>query len=164
MELENICIFMLLHNLSCIAFISTELITYDIVFTLIYGIKGKDYALYESYLSNRYTKTVIYNDMNGISSDWLRVRQGVPQGSILGTLPFLLYINDLPEILNWSSTPIIFSDDTSILFSQSDRNDFNKNIHIIFRILNAWFRANNLSLNFNKTHYLQPRQKYQTCL
>jgi sarcosine oxidase/L-pipecolate oxidase len=89
-----------------------------------YGIKGKDYALYESYLSNKYIKRVIYNDMNGKASDWLRVRQGVPQGSIFGPLLFLLYINDLPKILNWSSTPVIFADDTSILFSHSNINDF----------------------------------------
>jgi sarcosine oxidase/L-pipecolate oxidase len=70
--------------------------------------------------------------MNGIASEWLRVRQGVLQGSILGPLLFLLYINDLPKILNLSSTPVIFADDISTSVSHSDTNDFNKNIHIIF--------------------------------
>jgi sarcosine oxidase/L-pipecolate oxidase len=113
---------------------------YILLFKLkFYGIKGKYYALYESYLSNRYTKTVIYNDINIIASDWLRVRQGVPQGFILGPLMFLLYINDLPKILNCSSTPVIFADGNSILFSHSITNDFNENKHTIFCILNAWF-------------------------
>jgi hypothetical protein len=97
--------------------------------------------------------------MNSIASDWLRVRQGVPQGSVLGPLLFLVYINDLPKILNKISTPIIFSDDTSILLSHSNINDFNKNILIRFEIINKWFRANKLSLNLNKTHYVQYKTK-----
>jgi hypothetical protein len=72
----------------------------------------------------------------------------------LGPLLFLLYTNDLPEIINKTSTHIIFEDDTSILFAQSNLTDLNKNIHIVFETLNKWFGANQLSLNFNKTHYI----------
>ena len=46
---------------------------------------------------------------------------------------------------------MIFTDDTSILFVHSNLTDFNKNIHIVFVSLHKWFRANQLSLNFNKT-------------
>jgi hypothetical protein len=100
-----------------------------------YGINGKDHALCESYLNNRYIRTVIHNnDNNNIASDWLRVRHGVPQGSILGPLLFLLYINDLPKIITKFSTPIIFADDTSILFSHSNINGYNKHIHITYKI------------------------------
>jgi hypothetical protein len=120
-----------------------------------YGINGKHHALYEPYLHNKYIKTVIHNNDNtNIASDWLRVRHGVPQGSILGPLLFLLYINDLPKRINKLSAPTIFADDTSILFSDSNINDFNEHIHLTFENLNRWFRMNKLSLNFNTTHYI----------
>jgi len=78
----------------------------------------------------------------------------VPQGSVLGPLLFLLYINDLPKIINETSAPIIFADDNSILFAHSNLIDFNKNTHIVFTALNKWLRANQLSLNYNITIYV----------
>jgi len=61
---------------------------------------------------------------------------------------------DLPKIVNRTSAPIIFADDTSILFAHSNIIDFNKNIHIFFATLNKWFTAHQLSLNFNNTNYV----------
>ena len=78
----------------------------------------------------------------------------MPQGSVLGPLLFLLYINDLPSIINKTSAPIIFADDASILFAHFNIIDFNKNVHIVFRTLNEWLGGNQLSLNFNKTNYV----------
>jgi len=78
----------------------------------------------------------------------------VPQGSALGPLLFILYINDLPKIINKTATPIIFADDTSILFAHPKLIDLNKNIQVIFTTLNKWLRANQLFLNFNKTNYV----------
>jgi hypothetical protein len=72
----------------------------------------------------------------------------------LGPLLFLLYINDLPKIINKTSAPIIFADDNSILFTHSNLIDINKNIFIVFTTLNKWLGANQLSLNFNKTNYV----------
>ena len=121
-----------------------------------YGIRDKDLKLYQSYLGNRYCRTAIYNDSENSNkvSDWTKVRHGVPQGSTLGPLLFLLYINDLPKIINKTSAPTIFADDTSILFAHSNLIDLNKNICIVFTTLNKWLRANCLSLNFNKTNYV----------
>jgi hypothetical protein len=87
----------------------------------------------------------------------------VPQGPVLGPLLFLLYINDLPKILNTFSTPIIFADDDSILFSHFNINDLSSNILITIEILNEWFRANKLSLNFNTTHCIQFKTKSNMC-
>ena len=67
----------------------------------------------------------------------------------------LLYINDLPKIINKTLTPIIFADDTSILFTHSNWIDSNKNISIVFTTLSKWLGANQLTLNFNKTNYVQ---------
>jgi hypothetical protein len=113
-------------------------------------------VLFRSYLGNRYCTTETYNGNNKGNkvSDWAKVRHGVPQGSILGPLFFLLYVNDLPNIINKTSAPIIFADVTSILFAYSNLIDINKNICILFTTLNTWLRANQLSLNFNKTNYV----------
>ena len=72
------------------------------------GINGNALQLIESFLHNRRQRVVL----NGQSSSWLSIRAGVPQGSVLGPLFFLIYINDLPEGLN--SEVKLFADDTSL--------------------------------------------------
>ena len=73
-----------------------------------FGIEGKLFNLIESFLSDRYQRVTI----NGQTSNWLPIKAGVPQGSILGPLLFLSFINDLPEGLN--SNVKLFADDTAI--------------------------------------------------
>jgi hypothetical protein len=68
-----------------------------------YGIRGSNYALYESYLVKRHIRTVIYNDTSGIASDWLKIRQGTQQGSVSAPLLFHLHIKMLLKLLNSSS-------------------------------------------------------------
>jgi len=101
----------------------------------LYGISDKALQLYQTYLGNRYCRTAVYNGNENSNkvSDWAKVRHGVSQGSILGPLLFLLYINDLPKIINKTSAHIIFADDTSILFTHSNLRDFNKNISIVLQ-------------------------------
>ena len=80
-----------------------------------YGITDNHYKFYKSYLANRYQRTLIYDQMgNATTSTWAKVIHGVPQGSILGPLLFLLFINDLPKFMRDRSTPILFADDTGI--------------------------------------------------
>jgi hypothetical protein len=72
----------------------------------------------------------------------------------LEPLLFLLYINDLPKIINNFAIPIIFVDDTSILLTHFNTNYFKNHIHITLEYLNRWFKSNRLYLNFNKTYYI----------
>jgi hypothetical protein len=87
-----------------------------------YGIKGVAGKLIKSYLTNRHQRTIMNNNTVNSVSEWQKVKQGVPQGSILGSLIFLVYINDLPCIINKVAKPILFADYTSILCFKSNDN------------------------------------------
>ena len=78
------------------------------------GIKDKLLCLLIDFLKNRQQRVVL----NGQSSSWTKVNAGVPQGSILGPLLFLIYINDLPNGLQ--SNPKLFADDTSLYSTVQD--------------------------------------------
>ena len=80
------------------------------------GVTGLPLELIQSFLSHRFQRVVL----NGQSSTWLPVTAGVPQGSILGPLLFLIYINDLSN--NLSSTTKLFADDTSLFSVLNDVN------------------------------------------
>jgi len=114
-----------------------------------YGIRGIASKWIRSYLCNR-SQYVCYN---GINSDYENVKCGVPQGSILGPLLFLLYINDIANISS-KLLPILFADDTNVFMS-------GKNIDEMIVIMNEelsklvkWLHINKLSLNVKKTHYV----------
>jgi len=123
-----------------------------------YGIDGTFKTLIESYLTNRYQKVTLNKiDYNINSSKWVRINCGVPQGLILGPLFFLIYINDLPRIINKDNNIVLFADDTSIIITDTNIDDFNLHANMLFIELNTWFNNNLLSLNFSKTHYLEFR-------
>jgi hypothetical protein len=67
---------------------------------------------------------------------------------------FLLYVNDLPKIINNKSIPMLFADDISILFTNSNFTIYSKDIHTVFECINKWFKGDSLPLNFEKTHYI----------
>ena len=74
-----------------------------------FGIFHNELKWFESYLDNRYQRVVLH----GIESAWVRVTSGVPQGSILGPLLFVMYIDDLSEICE-NSESLFFADDSKL--------------------------------------------------
>jgi hypothetical protein len=75
-------------------------------------------------------------------------------------LLFLIYINDLPRILNKNTNTILFADDTNILITGSDKTDLKENINLTFHTINTWFNSNRLALNLNKTQILEFQRKH----
>ena len=76
---------------------------------------------------------------------------GVPQGSCLGPLLFLIYINDLPQAVQ-DSTVSLYADDTSLCYQSHDLTQLNKAINSDLKKLDTWLQGNKLSLNVAKTH------------
>ena len=118
---------------------------------------GKAKSLLKSYLQSRYQRALITNSLfnSNTVSKWIKITCGVPQGSILGPLLFLLYINDLPKAIKHKALPILFADDTSILITNPNSNQLQSELNTVFAQLNKWFKSNLLFLNFDKTHFIQ---------
>ena len=103
--------------------------------------------------------------INGVESDFLEVNSGVPQGSILGPVLFLLYINDIVNATNYFSIRL-FSDDTSLTAAGKDLDLLLQRINSELPAIYKWLCSNRLTLNLSKTKYLvfQPRQKVNSNL
>ena len=81
------------------------------------------------------------------------MRCGVPQGSILGPLLFLIYINDLCQVSNILDM-ILFADDTNIFYSHKDPNFLNTVVNTELDTLSSWFQANRFSINVKKSNFV----------
>jgi hypothetical protein len=120
-----------------------------------YGIEGKFKMLIDSHLTGRYERVIVGNGIDSNNgSKWEIIKCGVPQGSILSPLFFLLYINDLPKIINQNNNIVLFADDTSIIVTDTNKLNFERNLNQTFKDINTWFNDNSLTLNFNKTQYV----------
>lgn len=122
-----------------------------------YGIRGKAYEWINSYLSDRQQCTEIHSIRNGeleiVRSVCKYNRCGVPQGSILGPLLFLLYINDLPNCLNHKC--VMFADDTTLIIKSENLDNYNNEINSALANVIDWLSNNNLKINVNKTYLMQ---------
>ena len=114
-----------------------------------YGVRGCALEWFRSYLSDRKQ----YVSVNGSNSDLLSITCGVPQGSVLGPLLILIYINDLPNV-SMTFTSYLFADDTTIYYESKDLSNLLKIANKDFRLIKRWLDANKLSLNIDKTNYI----------
>ena len=111
-----------------------------------YGIRGVSDDWFKSYLSNCNQ----YVSINGYESGLAALNCGVPQGSVLGPLLFLLYINDLNQAIKFCKVHH-FADDTNLLCLSNSIKKLNKLVNADLKYLVNWLNANKISLNVKKT-------------
>ena len=114
-----------------------------------YCVRSKALGWFKSYLTNRQQRV----EVNGPVSKWRSVKYAVPQGSILGPLLFLIYINDLP-LQCTNSKSLLLADDTNLSFIDVENEFIQKELSK----LKNWLPANKLSLNVNKTVQMNVKQ------
>ena len=110
------------------------------------GISGTELHWFKDYLSNRTQQVNVENELSGARL----ITSGVPQGSILGPLLFVMLINDLPSRLNTCST-LMYADDTVLFYSSKDVNEIERALCRDLQLLESWLRDNSLFLNKSKT-------------
>lgn len=114
-----------------------------------YGVRGVVLKLIESYLTDRCQ----YVSVCGVTSDQIKMKRGVPQGSILGPLLFLIYVNDFCSI-PYTPKVIMYADDTNIFFTARSLFELENMVNMYLNQLSEWLTLNKLQLNSDKTKYI----------
>ena len=118
------------------------------------GIGGSLLHWFQSYLTDRYQRVVLH----GICSDWLPVTSGVPQGSILGPLLFLVYCNDIPSYMENGSTLALFADDSKLYRPLVHATSSTLLQHDLTNLTN-WSADNLMELNKMKCKFMHISRK-----
>lgn len=114
-----------------------------------YGIRGSSHRLLSSYLSDRKQ----FVSIGDSSSSLIDVNIGVPQGSVLGPLLFLIYVNEIP-FLSRNFRPTLFADDCTLSFIGSNINELIEMCNLELQTFKLWSDSNRLTLNLSKTKCL----------
>ena len=113
-----------------------------------YGIRGNVYDLFASYLTNRKQYTLI----NGVKSDYRSISCGIPQGSVLGPLLFLLYVNDINSVSKFKIN--LFADDSYLSLNNHCPSQLQADMNTELLKIDRWLKMNKLSLNIEKTFFI----------
>ena len=114
-----------------------------------YGVQGVELNWFNDYLSNRSQ----YVELSELKSDTTVIKTGVPQGSILGPLLFLIYMNDISCCTDKFEF-ILYADDTTLYATITIRSNNTESLNIEIDKVNLWLAINKLSLNVSKTKYM----------
>jgi hypothetical protein len=128
-----------------------DTVDHNILFSKLnfYGVRGVALSWFKSFLTGR----TQYVSVSGVDSILREIIYGVPQGSVLGPLLFLLYINDLFNAIPYSQANL-FADDTMLFLQNSSLKSLTKRINLDLKCLCNWLNANMISLNASKTELL----------
>ena len=121
-----------------------------------YGVRGLPNDWFKSYLSNRKQFVTVHGKKSRLTNS----KHGVPQGSILGPLLFLIYINDLHKSIAHSQV-FHFADDTSLIIEGKSLKTLNRSVNRDLKLLSEWLRSNKISLNASKTELILFHPKHK---